>query len=147
MARRGLALATACAAAALLMPLGCGTSGNSPRPSPQDEGTLNDWKKIIEVSDEGGLTVRRHVGYLNRQYTESDPEGIMFVLDARLNRLGFLLPTGQAYAYVVDRQEIKDKRDLGNLGFDNGVRNVLGITGTLEYEPVSEMDVPRTGNS
>ena len=144
-------LATVCTVAALLMALGCGTPGSIPPPIEDDVGPLNDWKKVVQVSEQGGITVRQHVGYLNKQYSGADPEGIVFVLDVRRKRLGFVLPTGQAYAYEIERQEVADKRDLGNFGFDNGVKNVLGLTGTLEYESVIETGgpsvVPRTESS
>ncbi len=144
--------ATAYTVAALLMVLGCGTPGSVPPPIEDDVTILNDWKKVVQVSEQGGLTVRQHVGYLNRQYSEADPEGISFVLDARRTRVGFVLSTGQAYAYEIERQAVVGKRDLGNFGVANGVKNVLGLTGTtLEFEPVIETGgpsvVPRTSSS
>ena len=144
-------LATAYTVAALLTALGCGTP-SIPPPIDKDVGPLNDWKKVVQVSEQGGLTVRQHVGYLNKQYSEADPEGIVYVLDARRTRVGFVLSTGQAYAYEIERQTVTGKRDLGNIGFDNGVENVLGLTGTtLEYESVIETGgpsvVPRTESS
>ena len=135
-----------------LMAFGCGMLGSLPPPIEDDVVTRNEWKKVIQVSEQGGITVRKHVGYFNRRYTEADPGGITFVLDARRTRVGFVLPTGQAYAYEIERQTVANKRDLGNFGFDNGVKTVLGLAGTtLEYESVTETGgssvVPGTGNS
>lgn len=123
----------------LLMATGCSSSGNTAALT-DDVETLNDWKKIIEVREQGVNRVRQHVGYLNRQYSETDPEGVVFVLDVRRNKLGFVLPTGRAYAFEIRRQELEDKKDLGKLGFESGVRNLLGlpVSATLEYEPIVE---------
>lgn len=123
----------------LLMATGCSSSGNTAALAGDVE-TLNDWKKIIEVREQGVNRVRQHVGYLNRQYSEADPEGVVFVLDVRRNKLGFVLPTGRAYAFEIRRQELEDKKDLGKLGFESGVRNLLGlpVSATLEYEPIVE---------
>lgn len=126
------------AGAMMFLALGCGLSGTAP-PIEDEPRPLSEWKKVVQVSQEGGLTVRQHVGYLNKLYSEADPEGIVYVLDTRRTRIGFVLPTGQAYAYDIELQMVAGKRDLGNYGFDNGVKNVLGLPGsTLEYEPLVE---------
>lgn len=128
------------AAGLLLVTAGCGTSGDLATKARDDVVTLNDWQKIVEVREQGVNRVRQHVGYLNRQYSEEDPEGVVFVLDVRRNRLGFVLPTGRVYAFDVRRQELAEKKDLGDLGFQNGVRKLLGLSesATLEYEPIVE---------
>ena len=145
-------LAAAYTVAALFMAIGCGTPGRTPPPIEDDVRLLNDWKMVVQVSEQEGVKVRKLVGYLNKQYSEADPEGIVYVLDDRRNRVGFVLPTGQAYAFEIELQVVAGKRDLGNFGFDNGVKNVLGLTGTtLEYQPVIETGgpsvVPRTESS
>ncbi len=145
-------LAAAYTVAALFMAIGCGTPGRIPPPIEDDVRLLNDWKMVVQVSEQEGVKVRKLVGYLNKQYSEADPEGIVYVLDDRRNRVGFVLPTGQAYAFEIELQVVTGKRDLGNFDFHNGVKKVLGLTGTtLEYQPVIETGgpsvVPRTESS
>ncbi len=119
---------------------GCGTAPDTQSVPSDADRVLNDWQKVFTVQPQDGRPLRHHVGYVHRQYTETDPDGIAYVLDVAYKRRGFVLATGQAYAFEVEKLDLKEKKYLGNYGYVNGVKNVLGLSGTLEFEPVAAAD-------
>ncbi|HVR74465.1 MAG TPA: hypothetical protein VMT52_09045 [Planctomycetota bacterium] len=97
--------------------------------------SLHHWKKILSVQahvKDG----QRHVGYLDHITTEEDPEGKFFVKDLKMDVRGFLLPGGKAFAYDPRSPSAETSRDLGNTGFDNGVKKILEVPGEIRYEEV-----------
>ena len=94
----------------------------------------HEWKKIFSV-DTRTDTPRTHVGFLDRRFSESDEDGKIFVLDRKHETRGFLLPSGRAFVYSGSNPVA---RDLGNNGFENGVKKILEVNGGIEYELVTE---------
>jgi hypothetical protein len=95
----------------------------------------HEWKKIFSVDNRGTEAVRTHVGFLDRRFSESDPDGKIFVLDRKHETRGFLLPSGRAFVYSGSNPVA---RDLGNNGFENGVKKILEVAGGIESELVKE---------
>ena len=123
--------------------VGCRSTGDvrsSGRSDGTDEGgqVLHAWTQVVEVRGEGLSQVRQHVGYVHKRYSEDNPDGIWFVLDPAHSRRGFILPTGQVYAFEARESEVPARRALGNFAFENGVREILGVSGTLEFQPIAE---------
>ena len=103
----------------------------------------HEWKKIYGVEYRGKEIVRNHVGFLDRRYSEADPEGKLFILDKKHETRGFLLPSGRTFVYVGSNPMA---RDLGNNGVENGVKKILEVPGGIEYELVRESSTsPTTG--
>ena len=94
----------------------------------------HEWKKIYSV-DSRGTEGRTHVGFLDRRFSDADRDGKLFVLDRKHEVRGFLLPSGRAFVYSGSSPV---GRDLGNNGFENGVKKILEVAGGIEYELVSE---------
>lgn len=94
----------------------------------------HEWKKIFSV-DNRGTEGRMHVGFLDRRFSESDPDGKLFVLDRKHETRGFLLPSGRAFVFSGSNPVA---RDLGNNGLENGVKKILEVPGGIEYELVKD---------
>src|SRR5688572_26693482 len=94
----------------------------------------HEWKKIYSV-DSHGSEGKTHVGFLDRRFSDSDPDGKLFVLDRKHETRGFLLPSGRAFVYSGSNPVA---RDLGNNGLENGVKKILEVAGGIEYELVRE---------
>lgn len=97
---------------------------------------LRETKKIIliEVSDQG--RVRKHVGFVDRRYSELKPDATAFVLDRTHEERGFILPSGSVFAVRMLPDGSWKLDELGMMGFDLGVREILRIAGAIEYEPI-----------
>ncbi len=116
---------------------GCGTAPGTQSLRSDEGRVLNDWQMVFTVQPQDGRPLRHHVGYVHRRYTETDPDGIVYVLDVAHKRRGYVLPNGEAYTFEVEELELKEKKDLGNYGYENGVKNILGLSGTIDFEPVT----------
>ena len=95
---------------------------------------LHEWSKVLSTqSARSGVT---HVGFLDRRFSEQDPEGKTFVLDLRHQEKGFVLSDGRAYLFRYEGGQL-EVEDLGNAGFGNGVKKILKVAGAVEYELVT----------
>jgi hypothetical protein len=93
---------------------------------------FNAWRKIYSVESGGARVEKKHVGYLNHKTSEEDREGKFFVLDLKHDVRGFLLPEGKAFLY--NPQWPTDTfRDLGNTGFQSGVKRILEVPGEVQF--------------
>jgi len=107
---------------------------------------LHHWKKILSVQahlKDG----QKHVGYLDHLTTEQDLEGKFFVKDLKMDVRGFILPGGKAFAYDPRSPSSESSRDLGNTGFDNGVKKILEVPGEIRYEEVSIQAPPTSSDA
>ena len=97
---------------------------------------LHETKKIIliEISEKG--RVRKHVGFVDRRYSELKPDAISFVLDRTHEERGFILPSGSVFAVRTFPDGSWKLDELGMMGFDLGVREILRVAGAVEYEPI-----------
>ncbi len=130
--KQGFSVVLACLAVAGLV--GCGSAETS---SPLDrvEGTKDshEFRKIFHRAVEGSSREQNHVGYSDRIFTDVDPDGITYVMDLKFERKGFVLPSGAAYRYEIRGDEV-DTVELGNTGFVNGVKGILGLRGQITLE-------------
>ncbi|MBI4602253.1 MAG: hypothetical protein HY721_09860 [Planctomycetes bacterium] len=144
MRSRGLSLAAGlCAAAAAL---GCGSAEMADATvAPVDIANLasvrggptyHDYKKVYSVDVLGSKVSRRHVGFLDRRFTDEDREGKTFVLDRKHDVRGFLLPSGKAFLYDPRAGDASESRDLGNTGLESAVKKILEVPGGIELEAV-----------
>ncbi len=97
---------------------------------PGGERRYHEWKEVW--AGETALQ-RKRVGYLDRVYTESAPQGVTIVKDLLTTERGFLLPSGRALVVETDPSGSKKLRDLGFLSLEEAVRKALGVTGLLEF--------------
>ncbi len=133
--------------------LGCGTTEESelagldaPLDStvPQDP-SLQEWKEVWSVEVRGKDVNSRKVGYLVRSFTQDEPEGRYFVRDLIWDVRGFLLPEGKAFA-VDSRLSGAVPRDLGNTGFEGGVKKILKVPGEIQFRPPTRSASVSTGS-
>jgi hypothetical protein len=96
----------------------------------------HEYKAIWSVEVRGKDVSEKKVGYLDKQFTEEDPEGKFFVRDLAHDVRGFLLPEGKAFVYVPRLSDPASSRDLGNTGFENGVKKILGASGEVQFRPL-----------
>jgi hypothetical protein len=99
---------------------------------------LHEWSKVMSTKSTGSGT--SHVGFLDRRFSDQDPEGKTFVFDLRHQEKGFVLSDGKAYLFRYDGGEL-EVEDLGNAGFGNGVKKILQVAGAVEYELVTSSSV------
>lgn len=97
----------------------------------------HEWNNIYSIDVRDEEVTRKRVGYLDRVYSEEDREGKSFVRDLRHDERGFLLPGGKAFLLERSHGDREVWRDLGNTGFNDGVRKILGVPGRIKLEPVS----------
>jgi len=125
---------------------GCGSAAKTAVPGEVDVTELmkvsgiavyREWSKIYSADVRGEKVVRKHVGYLERVYSEDDLEGKSFVLDMQHHDRGFLLPGGKAFLLEQSHGDREVWRDLGNTGFRNGVKKILDVPGRIDFETVS----------
>ena len=136
-----------CAMAALA--LGCGSSevvepepavsAAEPAPPPAaapDQKEHREWKEVWSVEVRGKEVSSRKVGYLVRTFTTEAPEGgNFFVHDLAWDVRGFLLPEGKAFSFDPRTQAPVEAQDLGNTGFESGVKKILKVTGEVQLRP------------
>lgn len=116
---------------------GCGSTPQAEDPEiavreflrPKAEKRYHEWKEIW-VGDVPAQ--RKRAGFLDRVYTESDPEGITIVKDLVTAERGFLLPSGRALLVESERDSSEKLRDLGLLSLEDAIRRTLGLTGAIE---------------
>lgn len=101
---------------------------------------FREWKKVYSVELRSGQSVRNHVGFVERRFSDADPEGKSFVLDRTHVTRGFVLPSGRAFLF--ESGDPVSARDLGNTGIENGVKRILGAPGGIELETVTGSSSP-----
>jgi len=136
----------ACTAITALAAAGCGSNPVSNASNsvpiaeiamvPGDE-VFHEWKEIVSVETREKDAVEKKVGYLDRMFTDDDPEGKSFVKDLKHDIRGFLLPGGKAFLFDPRSSDPTSSRDLGNTGFENGVKRILNVPGDLRFRPVT----------
>lgn len=125
---------------------GCGGTPQAENPEavvrdflrPTGEKRYHEWKEIWV----GDLPAqRKRAGFLDRVYTESDPEGIVVVKDLLTAERGFLLPSGRALLVESERGSSEKLRDLGLLSLEDAIRRTLGVAGAIELRTDLEASI------
>ena len=101
-----------------------------------DGGISHEWTRVYRVEERGGTRSTLPVGFLHRRFSEDDPEGRVYVVDRLHVERGYLLPDGRTLQFQFDGDTVVGLDDLGNTGFDTGVKRLLGVAGGIEYERV-----------
>jgi len=108
----------------------------------EGEKIYREWKKIYSVEVRGTEKVRTHVGFLEKKYSDSEPEGKYYVRDRKHDIRGFLLSEGRAYVVRgPTTAEQLSVTDLGNTGMENGVKKILDVPGGIEFDLVADASV------
>ena len=106
--------------------------------APSTEKVYHEWKKIYLVEIESGTRTRREVGFLDRRYRESEPDGLLFVLDRKLQVKGFMLPSGKTFVNEARSGQDLKMKFIGAMNPQLAMRELLNAKGTLELEMVQE---------
>lgn len=107
-----------------------------------EEQPYHEWKKIFLVVPRDGKATRTHVGFLDRRFTRSDPDGKFFVLDRTHNVRGFVLQSGRSFVAESQPDGTRKVEDLGMKGLDLGIKDILKVAGGLEFELVQSASTP-----
>lgn len=108
------------------------------------ERVYHEWKQIYSADIRGKTVTRKRVGYLDRVYSDEDSAGKFFVRDRKHDERGFLLPGGKAFVLEQRYRGPDVWTDLGNTGFNNGVKKILGVPGRIQFEPVPDASTSPT---
>lgn len=105
-------------------------------PIPADA-SYQSWQEVWSVEVAGKEVSSRKVGYLVKSFTEEDPAGRFLVQDLLWDTRGFLLAEGKAFVLEGQSSTAGEltSRDLGNTGFQNGVKRILKVTGEVQFRP------------
>ncbi|HZN60166.1 MAG TPA: hypothetical protein VFD71_18985 [Planctomycetota bacterium] len=131
---------------------GCGSSQKVDTTQPEDINALahvpgakiyQEWQEVWSIEVRGKDVQSRKVGYLERQFSDEDSEGRYFVRDLAWDIRGFLLPEGKAFIYEPRSLDKVVSRDLGNTGFENGVKKILRVTGGIELRTPARAVTPK----
>jgi hypothetical protein len=129
---------------------GCGglfggrTSETSPeKPDAWADETHREWKKVYTTVIVEGTKQRTHQGYVCHRFRLRDRNGTHFVFNREHEQRGFVLPVGKAFVFEKTRDGETVSREIAYAGVDRGILAILGVKGIVEYEPVSETDLPR----
>ncbi len=138
MKRRAVWLSTIFLSAFTL--LGCGATERSESPSleaPSEskapaDASFQEYKEVWSIEVRGREVNAKKVGYLVKSFTQEEPEGRYFVRDLIWDIRGFLFPEGKAFAFE-PRSGVTTPRDLGNTGFESGVKKILKVPGEVQF--------------
>ncbi|MGQ9589316.1 MAG: hypothetical protein ACUVYA_03365 [Planctomycetota bacterium] len=131
---------------------GCGGTPQAENPEavvrdflrPTGEKRYHEWKEIWV----GDLPAqRKRAGFLDRVYTEADPEGIVVVKDLLTAERGFLLPSGRALLVESEKGSSEKLRDLGLLSLEDAIRRTLGVAGAIELRTDLEASIAPKASS
>lgn len=97
---------------------------------------FHEWSKVLSAPSTSAPA--SHVGFLDRRFSEEEPDGKTFVLGLGHRERGFVLSDGHAFLFTYQDGQLVGAEDLGNAGFDNGVKKILQVAGAVHYNLVTD---------
>jgi hypothetical protein len=114
-------------------------------PSSEAAGLYHDWKAIYRIEQQGTKRKLHHEGFLDHQFLLDDRDGRYVVFDREHRERGFILPeSGKAFAYERNPKGELNITEVAQLGLEKGIQRLLGLSGEIVLEAVSEGGMPAT---